>query len=83
MCYPLFITESETVSSDQKKPFVIPKPFLEDDILQTERTFAKKDKLKEFVLRRRAFSDDDAANWSKKWPSKAPFDPYRLPFPLR
>jgi len=80
-CYS--VSETETVSSNDKKPFVIPKPFLEDDILQTEKKFAKKDKMKEFVLRRRAFSDNDAANWSKKWPSKAPFDPYRLPFPLR
>ena len=70
-------------STKSKKPYIIPKPFLDENILRTERDFDRRDKIKEFVMRRKAFSDDDAKNWAEKWPTKAPFDPYRIPFPLR
>lgn len=70
-------------SDNTEEKFVLPQPFLDPKILEYRRGVSSLYHANEEMYRNRAYTDDEAHNWSDYYPTVAPFDPYTLPFPLR
>ena len=62
---------------------MIPKPFLDPDVLEMRNPAELLYVTEEMMFRQDGMSDHDAINFSDHYPSPQPFDAYKTPFPVR
>ena len=75
-------SEDAEVSEVSDEKLTLPQPFINPSIINSNKRTVVYN-AKEEILRHPTFSDEDAINFSDKYPSSGPVNPYTLPFPLR